>query len=231
MPRLPRIIPPGIPQHLVQRGNNRNVCFASDVDKAHYINYLKRYSCKHQVQVHAWVLMTNHVHLLVTPSTSEGLSCMMQELGRQYVTFFNQAYSRTGTLWEGRFKSCLVGSDTHLLQCYRYIELNPVRAGMVNHPGEYIWSSYQCNALGKHSSLTCHHPQYLALGLTRNERLANYSALVRQNPGNNELNDIRDALNKGMALGNEKFKDEMEMLLSRRVRPATPGRPPNPISK
>ena len=146
MARLPRFCPSGVAQHIIQRGNNRQVCFASNEDLAAYAYWLKLYSNEFDVDVHAWVFMTNHVHLLVTPSTDDGVSKFMQSLGRHYVRYFNKVYKRSGTLWEGRFKSCLVQSEEYLLQCYRYIELNPVRANMVNDPADYIWSSYQCNA-------------------------------------------------------------------------------------
>jgi putative transposase len=125
---------------------------------------LKEYAEKFDVDVHAWVLMTNHVHLLCTPNSSSAVSSMMQSLGRQYVQYFNRRYERSGTLWEGRFRSSLVQSEKYLLQVYQYIELNPVRAGMVNDPSDYSWSSYQINALGKHSQLMTYHPLYLSLG-------------------------------------------------------------------
>ena len=128
MARLPRICLPGIPQHVIQRGNNRQVCFASDEDFAAYAHWLHEYSIKFQVSIHAWGFMTNHVHLLMTPATKDGISKLMQSLGRRYVQYFNYTYKRTGTLWEGRFKSCVVDADNYLLLCQRYIELNPVRA-------------------------------------------------------------------------------------------------------
>lgn len=150
MARLPRVCPVGVPQHVIQRGNNRQVCFASEQDFAAYAGWLKEYSKKYQVEIHAWVLMTNHVHLLCTPRTENAVSFMMQSLGRSYVQYFNFRYKRTGTLWEGRFKSCLVQEEIYLSQLYRYIELNPVRAKIVEHPSDYVWSSYQINALGKY---------------------------------------------------------------------------------
>ena len=140
MPRLPRLSPVGIPQHLIQRGNNRQVCFSTEEDMAVYAHWLYDYAMKYIVHIHAWVFMTNHVHLLVTPWQANGVSRMMQSLGRYYVRYYNQTYRRSGTLWEGRYKSCLVESTDYLLQCYRYIELNPVRAGMVEDPSDYFWS-------------------------------------------------------------------------------------------
>lgn len=170
MPRQPRFCPPGMPQHLIQRGNNRQVCFNLDEDMAAYAHWLHDYAVRHRVAIHAWVFMTNHVHLLVTPETTDGLSRLMQSLGRHYVRHYNQRYRRSGTLWEGRFKSCLVQTEDYLLQCYRYIELNPVRAGMVNDPAEYPWSSYRCNALGVESRLLTLHDEYLKLGREPVER-------------------------------------------------------------
>jgi len=130
MARLPRLCLSGIPQHIIQRGNNRQICFASNEDFAAYAYWLNEYSAKYEIAIHAWVFMTNHVHLLVTPGTTDGLSKMMQSLGRQYVRYFNYTYRRSGTLWEGRFKSCVIEAENYLLSCQRYIELNPVRAGI-----------------------------------------------------------------------------------------------------
>jgi len=134
MVRLPRICLPGIPQHIIQRGNNRQPCFASDEDFATYAHWLDEYARKCEVAIHAWVFMTNHVHLLATPRTEDGISRLMQTLGRHYVRYFNYTYKRSGTLWEGRFKSCVVDEENYLLICQRYIELNPVRANMVVSP-------------------------------------------------------------------------------------------------
>lgn len=142
MARLRRISPAGLPVHLIQRGNNRQACFGSLVDYKAYINWLKEYSRKYSVAIHAWVLMTNHIHLLCTPLEDEAVSKMMQSIGRRYVQYFNHQYKRSGTLWEGRYKSCLIEAENYLIEVYRYIELNPVRAKMVKDPSEYLWSSY-----------------------------------------------------------------------------------------
>jgi putative transposase len=135
-------------QHIIQRGTNRQPCFASDEDFVAYSHWLDECARKYAVSIHAWVFMANHVHLLMTPSTSDGVSKLMQTLGRYYVRYFNNTYRRTGTLWEGRFKSCVVDEENYLLVCQRYIELNPVRAGMVSAPEGYRWSSYRANGLG-----------------------------------------------------------------------------------
>ena len=217
MARLPRLCLAGIPQHIIQRGNNRQICFGSDEDFAAYAYWLDEYSRKFRVAIHAWVFMTNHVHLLVTPDTQDGVSRMMQSLGRRYVRYFNFTYRRTGTLWEGRFKSCLVDSENYLLLCQRYIELNPVRAGMVADPVEYAWSSYRANGLGQQMKLWTPHAVYQQLGSTSDKRSEAYRQLFSAQLDDTELNQIRAASNKGMALGNDRFKQEMERLAGRRV--------------
>ena len=225
MARLSRVCPIGMPQHVIQRGNNRQVCFADEQDFTAYAGWLKGYSKKYQVDIHAWVLMTNHVHLLCTPRGQNAVSHMMQSLGRHYVRYFNFSYKRTGTLWEGRFKSCLVQEETYLIQLYRYIELNPVRAGMVEQPSDYVWSSYPINALGKVSELCTPHAVYLALGKDANERQASYRELFKHHVDGKLLEDIRLAVNKGMALGSERFKTEIESLSGRRMTAKKMGRP------
>lgn len=217
MARLPRICLSGIPQHIIQRGNNRQICFGSDEDFAAYAYWLDEFSQKHRVAIHAWVFMTNHVHLLATPESPDGLSKMMQSLGRQYVRYFNYSYKRTGTLWEGRFKSCVVDAENYLLICQRYIELNPVRASMVSRPEEYKWSSYSANGLGQNVKLCTPHPIYTQLGNTLEKRSKAYRDLFRGHLDVTQISEIRHASNKGMALGNDRFKHEVEKLSGRRV--------------
>ncbi|MBA8885076.1 transposase [Dokdonella fugitiva] len=161
MARLPRIEFADIPQHVVQRGNDRQPCFLEDADYRRYLRGLQEAALDHGCHIHAYVLMTNHVHLLLTPTTVGAVSRMMQQLGRGYVGYFNTAHHRSGTLWEGRFKSNLVDSERYLLTCYRYIEMNPVRAGMVEEPGAYRWSSYGHNASGGPDAIVTPHPIYL----------------------------------------------------------------------
>ena len=225
MARLPRLDVPGIAQHVIQRGNNRSVCFASEQDFAAYTNWLHEYSIRHRVAVHAWVFMTNHVHLLLTPQTKGGVSALMQSVGRRYVPYFNHQYRRSGTLWEGRFKACLVQSECYLLECYRYIELNPVRADMVACPGEYKWSSFQANGLGKASKLVTPHSEYLRLGATRQERTQNYRSFVVGQVRPEILKQIRQSTRKGLVIGNQRFAQEIEALTLRRAKPARIGRP------
>ncbi|SDY28682.1 transposase [Nitrosomonas halophila] len=225
MARLSRVCPVGVPQHVMQRGNNRQVCFADEQDLAAYAHWLTEASRKYQVDVHAWVFMTNHIHLLCTPQVENAVSRMMQTLGRQFVRYFNSRYQRTGTLWEGRYKSCLVQEEIYLLALYRYIELNPVRAGIVEQPSDYVWSSYASNAQGKVSELCTPHALYVALGNAESERQARYRQLFEQHVEGELLTEIRQTLNKGLALGNERFKAEIEKLTGRRVTARKAGRP------
>ena len=229
MARLPRICLPGIPQHIIQRDTNRQICFASEEDFAAYAHWLDGCSRKHEVAIHAWVFMTNHVHLLVTPETPNGVSKMMQMLGRHYVRYFNHTYRRTGTLWEGRFKSCVVDAENYLLICQRYIELNPVRAGMVVVPEDYLWSSYRANGLGLQAKLLTPHHIYQNLGNTNTERSKAYRELFVGQLDSDILTQIRQASNQGMALGSDKFKREVELMSGRRVTPMKRG--PKPKSK
>lgn len=221
MARLPRLDLPQIPQHVIQRGNNRQPCFASDEDYTRYRQDLADAANQCGCAIHAYVLMTNHVHLLVTGAQRGAVSRMMQRLGRRYVVYFNARYRRTGTLWEGRFKSSLVDSSRYLLTCYRYIELNPVRAAMVTDPAEYRWSSYRGNALGESDRLITPHPLYLALGAEGSARQSAYRALFKRALGDDELADIRNHVQQQKALGTSRFQAEIEALLGRKtvVRP------------
>jgi len=216
MARLPRYCPGGVPQHVIQRGNNRSICFASHADMATYAQILQEAASKHRLDIHGWVFMTNHIHLLVTPAGDDALSKTMQTLGRRYVRYFNHSYQRTGTLFEGRFKSCIVQTNRYFLLCQRYIELNPVRAGMDRDPADYIWSSYRANGLGQRSMLWQPHPQYLALGSTPQERQMRYRALFQPHVEDSMLLDIRQSINQGLALGSDKFKQQIEAMGGRR---------------
>ena len=225
MARLTRVSPIGVPQHVVQRGNNRQVCFGNEEDMKAYLNWLKEYSVKCSVEIHAWVLMTNHVHLLCTPQKENAVSKMMQSIGRMYVRYYNYTYQRSGTLWEGRFKSSLIQGEYYLLGLHRYIELNPVRAGMVKEPSDYSWSSYGCNALGVETELQTPHELYLALGKTKQERLSHYRELFKAHVSIKLLEEVRGSLNKGLALGSERFTAQIEALTNRRITPRKVGRP------
>ena len=226
MARLPRIDVPNLPHHIIQRGNNRAVCFFHDEDYRFYLQSLRQATQKYQCQVHAYVLMTNHVHLLVTGTKSGSISAFMQSLGRRYVRYVNQTYHRTGTLWEGRFKSSLIESDRYLLTCYRYIELNPIRAHLVTEPGAYTWSSYSHHGLGRIDNLIEDHELYMALGPTVEVRCEAYRSLCGEGVKTADLGAIRDHVNKGRVLGSSRFQSEIESMLQRRVRIQPVGRPP-----
>ncbi len=225
MPRKPRFNLPGVPQHVIQRGNNREPCFYAEEDYRRYLDELQDVAEKNDCRVHAYILMTNHVHFLVTPMVEHGISQMMQALGRRYVYYINKTYKRTGTLWEGRYKSSLIDSDQYLFTCMRYIELNPIRANMVEHPGEYKWSSYRANANGVHDSLIEAHPLYTALAGTAARRQEAYRELFRYHIDNELLHEIRESLNHELVLGRTYFKDRIEEITKRQVRLGQPGRP------
>jgi putative transposase len=179
MPRRPRLQLAGVPFHVIQRGNNRSACFFADDDYSFFLDHLSLLSKKHQVAVHAYALMTNHVHLLLTPQRSTGVSALMKQLGQRYVQYVNRVYRRSGSLWEGRLRSSMVDAENYLLACQRYIELNPVRAGMVEHPADSRWSSYRTNGQGQTSDLVQPHPLYRALGGEPASRQAAYRELFR----------------------------------------------------
>ena len=225
MPRKPRFTLPGIPQHIIQRGNNREPCFLVEQDYRRYLDELQTTTEKYHCRIHAYVLMTNHVHLLMTPMREEGIGDTMQALGRRYVYYINKTYQRTGTLWEGRYKASLVDSEGYLLTCMRYIELNPVRAQMVSHPGEYKWSSYGANAQGREVALLSPHPLYAALGASPADRQQAYRELFRYHMDSDLLHEIRDALNHELVLGRSYFKDKIEAMTQRQTRMGISGRP------
>ncbi len=223
MARLSRFVIPGQPHHVIQRGNNRDVIFAQDADYHFYLEKLKDACKKFDCALHAYVLMSNHVHLLITPHSEDGISKVMQSIGRNYVQYFNYNYHRTGTLWEGRYKSTLIDSLGYLLTCYRYIELNPVRAHLANHPSEYPWSSYHYNALGEENALITPHLLYKRLGKTTEERQKSYRQLFRSRIAEKTLQEIRESTNKGWVLGGDRFKTKIEKLTSRQVKPKARG--------
>lgn len=225
MPRRARIIVPGIPLHIIQRGNNRQACFFAEEDYGFYLDWLQEYARKTGCWVHAYVLMTNHVHLLLTPKHKESAGNLMKLLGQRYVQYINRSYKRSGTLWEGRFRSSVIQQDIYLLICQRYIEMNPVRAGMVNHPGEYKWSSYRVNGQAEKSELIKYHPLYNALGNDDIERMLAYRELFRHELEPGEIDKIRKTTNGNFALGSSRFQGEIGRMLGRRVTPGQAGRP------
>ncbi|MBA1148595.1 transposase [Ectothiorhodospiraceae bacterium WFHF3C12] len=225
MPRRARVLLPGVPLHVIQRGNNRQACFFADEDCSRFLEWLAECAEEASCRVHAYVLMTNHVHLLLTPQRWDSAGLLLKRLGQRYVQYVNRTYRRSGTLWEGRFRSCLVADERYVLTCQRYIELNPVRAGMVEHPAEYPWSSYRCSARGESSDVLTPHSAYLELGNTMPERLTAYRSLFEDALGTEVVHEIRSATNGNYALGSERFREEVERTLGRRVAPGRPGRP------
>jgi len=227
MPRKPRFNLPGLPQHVIQRGNNREPCFYSTADYQYYLTCLDEALLRFQCRLHSYVLMTNHVHMLVTPDTDHGISFMMQAIGRKYVQHINHTYQRSGTLWEGRYKAGVIDSEAWLLTCMRYIEMNPVRAGMVSHPGEYRWSSYAANALGREATLLSPHVVLKSLGATCAERRHAYRELFGCDIDVASIHEIRETVNQELVLGREDFKDMIARMTRRQVRRGKDGRPPH----
>ena len=225
MPRRARLRIAGHPLHVLQRGINRAACFAGDPDRVLYLALLEKLSTRYSCAVHAYVLMTNHVHLLVTPERADGPSLLMKHFGQRYVQYFNRKHGRTGSLWEGRFRSSIIDSEGYLFRCQRYIEMNPVRARLVVRPGDYPWSSYASNANGAPSTLITPHERYLSLADQQAERHAAYRALFGTELSTDELQRIRDAANGGFAIGRAGFLSSLERALKRRVASGASGRP------
>lgn len=217
MARRPRVIVPNVPVHVIQRGNNRNPCFFQTADYAVYLSKLKENAQKFKVKVHCFVLMTNHVHLLLTGEDYTGVSKVMQSLGRYYVRYINTTYQRSGTLWEGRFKSSVVNSDEYLINLYQYIEMNPVRANMVKHPRDYPWSSYHTNGANKHIDLITPHPLYLSLGESNQQRKKSYNDLLSHTLADETVKHISRSTNRSRVLGNKKFVEQISRQLERYV--------------
>ncbi len=227
MPRRPRLVLPNIPLHLIQRGNNRQACFFADEDYLFYLDWLALYAGSTGCRIHAYALMTNHVHLLVSAQHDAAPGEMMKALGQRYVQYVNRTYRRSGTLWEGRFRSCLTQAEDYLLSCQRYIELNPVRAGMVEHPADYRWSSYRANAQGEENSLAVPHEVYAALGADAAGRQAAYRELFRHELEPGLVDEIRRATQGNFALGSPLFAEQVAAALGRRAVPGKSGRPRN----
>ncbi len=225
MPRRARLSLPGVPWHIIQRGNNRSVCFFAEQDYRFYLERLQELAARFECAVHAYVLMTNHVHLLLTPVEAGSASLLMKHLGQSYVQHINRVKGRSGTLWEGRYRSCLTQTEDYVLACYRYIELNPVRAGLVNHPRDYRWSSYGANAIGKVDALVTPHEQYLRIARSDVARRDGYRALFKAPLEAEMLDDIRQSTNGNFALGGDRFKKQIEKALGQRAQRGKPGRP------
>jgi putative transposase len=231
MARPPRLELPGVPLHVVQRGNNRAACFFGDLDRRFYLKCLAQSATTRGCAVHAYVLMTNHVHLLVTPAEAGAVGAMMQDIGRRYVRIINSIHGRTGTLWEGRFKASLIDSEYYLLTCHRYIECNPVRAHMVPYAAAYPWSSHVHYMGSRVDRLVTAYPQYRALGASEDERRAAFQSLCATPLEQRVLEQIRTAINTDSAFGSERFMQEAEGQLGRSVRPPQRGRPRKDVTE
>jgi putative transposase len=225
MPRRRRVHIDGLPLHIVQRGHNREPCFFAKADFLAYLGWLDDALHDTDCALHAYVLMTNHVHLLLTPACAALVPKLLIALGRRYVQYVNKTYRRTGTLWDSRYKSSLVDADGYLLACMRYIELNPVRAAMVHDPASYRWSSYRANGRGHRDGLLTPHPLYLQLGSTDADRRVAYRSLFCVQPGGHAIDDVRLALNRDQPLGSERFHVRVEHMLGRRCFARPRGRP------
>ncbi len=228
MPRRPRVHLDGVPLHLVQRGHNRGACFFDEQDYLAYLGWLGEALEREQCLLHAYVLMTNHIHLLVTPRQAGAIPRFIMAVGRRYVQHINHTYGRTGTLWDSRYRSSLIQEDTYLLLCQRYIELNPIRAEMVNDPAAYRWSSYRANALGEPNALLSPHPLYLALGQDKARREEAYRALFRAALNEDPIGEFRMALNQNQPIGNARFYAEIEAMTGQRRALRQRGRPRKP---
>ena len=231
MPRRPHINLAGMPQHIVQRGINREPCFFAEEDYHFYLHWLEKSAADWHCHIHAYALMTNHVHLLVTPQNETGIAKLMQSIGRRYVQYINSAYRRTGSLWEGRYKSSVIQAESYLLTCMRYIELNPVRATMVQDPGQYRWSSYRHNGLGQPDSRITPHPVFLSLDRSGTERQATYRALFRSELDEEALADIWLALSQGQPLGQGRFGEQICAATGIRRTQKRPGLPAGKIEQ
>lgn len=225
MPRQPRLVVPGYPHHIILRGNNKSDIIYNDNDRRFFIDCLQDAKEKTKSKIYSYCLMTNHLHLIVEPAEEDGLKIMMQSLGRRYVQYFNHVHKRTGTLWEGRYKSSLISKDNYLFACNRYVELNPVRAKMVKNLKEYPWVSYRYKAEGIPDKLIDEDSIYLGLGKTNKERQTKYKSLFLEDIPDGELNLIRFRTQKGGVIGSENFVIEMSKKVRRKLVLKARGRP------
>lgn len=226
MPRTARIRLPHVPLHVLQRGHNRSACFSDEGEFELYLGLLGEFCAQAGCRLHAYVLMTNHVHLLLTPEHARSVTELMSRVNQRFVQHVNRKRERTGSLWEGRFKSSLIDSERYFFSCQRYIELNPVRAQMVDQPGRYKWSSYGFNAGGEPSQTVTPHDLYLALGPTDAARRRGYRELFRCEIPVAHLDALRAGIRGGRPVGGEAFVNEMSRLFGARVVRGKSGRRP-----
>ncbi len=216
MTRLPRIVLPGQPQLILQRGHRAQAIFRSERDYRFYLDSLHSAALRYGGEVHAYVLMADHVHLLITPHAEDSLARILQQVGRSFARYLNSAYQRSGGLWDGRYKAAIIDSERYLLACYRYVELDPVRSHCVVYPGDYPWSSYRAHALGESDPLISDHPLYQVLGPTRGARSEAYSALFHSQLDESSMHAIQTATLSDWVLGSDLFKAELLAALERR---------------
>jgi putative transposase len=224
MPPHTRYVTPGLAQHVIQRGNNRVPLFVSDADFRRFYLYLREACERHGCALHAYAFMTNHFHLLMTPSKPAGIGLTLQSVGRRYVPYFNRSYARSGTLWDGRYRATVIEAEVHIATCYRYIERNPIRAGIVANADEYPWSSYRANALGDADPLVAPHAWYLSLGDDPASRQAVYRSSFVIEPLADDLLALRAGTQRGWALGSTRFHADIETRPAQRTRPLRAGR-------
>ena len=225
MPRKPRFFVADIPYHIIQRGNNRNPIFFSDEDYLFFLEVLREAKTKHPCLIYSYCLMANHFHLLVEPQEKENVSFLMKLLGAKYVHYVNRTYKRTGTLWEGRFRCSLIDEELYFLSCLHYIEMNPLRAGIVTSPELYRWSSYRFRALGKKSPILDLDPWYNSLGSNETERQLKYRQFFQNLMPEANGRLIREMTNKGGIVGSAAFKEHIEKIIGRDIIFRLPGRP------
>jgi putative transposase len=225
MARLPRLRIPGVPVHVIVRGNDRQVVFRTDGDRVFFHRCLWESSRQGGAAIHAYVFMTNHIHLLVTEGAAGALSDTIQSLGRRYVSYFNFLHGRTGTLWEGRYRSSLVETERYLITCQRYIEMNPVRSGIVRRPSDYPWSSHRHFVAGQPDDLVTPHSLILSLAKDERERRKEYARLFESEPSAEDTERIRKAINKGLPIGSDEFALSVGVALGRPTTVRRRGRP------
>lgn len=229
MARLPRLTLPGYPHHIILRGNNRQTIFSADADRQFFLDLLGENARRFEVALHAYVLMDNHVHVLATPQSTTGIPQLMQSLGRSYVRYFNAMHRRSGTLWEGRYRSTLIQAERHLIACMVYIDLNPVRAGMVSNPRQFPWSSHRHYVGQQVDPLISPHALFWSMGNTPFAREQAYEELVHAGVSDNQRSSLTDATLQGWALGDASYVADLQAQTDRRLAKQSPGRPKKPL--
>ncbi len=225
MPREARIVLPGVPHHIIQRSQSGLRCFSGDQDYQIYLSWLEEYLERAQCHIHAYVLMPDHVHLLVTPERLWSMGELMRRTGQRYAQYYNRKYQRSGALWEGRYRSCIACEPGYILNCYRYIEMNPVRKGFCSDPGEYAWTSYRCNALGEQTTMLQPDDAYDSLGDSPDERREAYRSIFSQQPLASAERELRRTTSANRAYGSAILCSNLEQRMGKRVALGKPGRP------